>query len=346
MNKWLRDDLQEYKPYIPNEVPHTYKMNANESPFCMEENVKKDLIAFLENSENLNIYPNSNADSLREHIADLYGFHKDNIVCGVGLDEVIDCITKAFLNVGDSVIFPIPTFYMYELSTIINRGKVVKVMLEEDFSLDENKIIKAVNDNNGKLVFLCTPNNPTGGVIQREKLIKIIENVKCPVVIDEAYVEFADNSMLSFVEKYENLIIMRTFSKAYGLAGARVGYAIGNTEIIEAITIVKPPYNISTISQILATSAIKNSDKYKERIEYLKKEREYLIKELKKIKGIKVYKSETNFIYMITDLPIYKNALKEGILVREYASEIGANIRITVGKHQENEKLMKIIQKL
>ncbi len=346
MNRWIREDLQEYKPYKPNEVPHSYKMNANESPFKLPESVKEDIISWIKNSENLNIYPSTNCDELRQCIGELFGLDSDNVVCGVGSDEIIDCITKAFLNVNDTVVFPIPTFYMYEMSTIVNRGKTVKVSLNKDFSLDEDKFIKAVKDNDGKLVFLCTPNNPTGGVLKIQQLKKILESVTCPVVIDEAYGEFTEESMTGLIKKYDNIIVLKTFSKSYGLAGARIGYALAQKELIEAINIVKPPYNVSTISQLLATYAIKNNEKYIERINYLKNEREYLLKELKKINKIKVLQSETNFIYLISDLPIYESCLKEGILVREYASEIGANLRITVGKHEENEKLIKIIQSL
>ena len=167
----------------------------------------------------------------------------EQVVVGVGSDQLIDCILRATLEVGDKVLCPDPSFSMYGLTVKNNDGVCILLPLEEDFSYPVEKWLETVEKEQPKVLFICNPNNPTGGCMAVADVKKILEVAKGLVIVDEAYMEFSDKSMVSAVKDYDNLLVLRTFSKAYGLAGARVGYGIGNKAIIDAICRIKPPYN-------------------------------------------------------------------------------------------------------
>lgn len=343
MSKYKRKDLENYVPYNPNYIENKYKMDANESPFCLDKNEKGEFIKWFSQNENLNLYPDTNSTELRETISVLHNVEAKNVICGVGSDEIIDCICKTFLEVSENVLIPIPTFEMYETFTRLNRGNPIKIELNTDFSLDENLVISKAKEYNAKLIFICSPNNPTGNVVSNDKIKKIASNVDSIVIIDEAYGEFSDTSIINEIENFDNIIVLKTFSKAYGLAGARVGYALTNNNLAIALNSVKSPYNLSTLSQKIATFVLKNSEEYKKRVQFLIEQRQYLFTELSKNANIKIYESSANFLYLESKIPIYDTLLNEGILVRRYKSEDVEKIRITVSKKYENELIVKII---
>lgn len=343
MSKLKRKDLENYIPYEPNYIENKYKMDANESPFCLDEKEKQSFIKWFLENENLNIYPDTNSAELREAIAILHNVNAKNVICGVGSDEIIDCICKTFLEVSENVLIPVPTFEMYETFTKLNRGNPIKVDLNDDFSLDENLVISKAKETNAKLIFICSPNNPTGNIVSNDKIKKIASNVDSIVIVDEAYGEFSKTSIIDEVENFDNIIVLKTFSKAYGLAGARVGYAITNNNLITALNSVKSPYNLSTLSQKMATFVLKNTQEYKKRIKFLIEQRQYLFNELSNNENIKIYSSEANFLYLECKTPIYDKLLAEGILVRRYKSDDAEKIRITVSKKEENELIVKIV---
>ncbi len=345
INNFIRKDLQSFEPYSAKVKSYKHKLDANESPFGLTENVRKKVTDWLlnENTENLNIYPDTDNTCLREAISVMYGITPENVTCGVGSDQLIDYITKVFLNHGEVVLTHSPTFSMYSLAALINHGKVIEVNSTENYEVCADVIIEAANREKPKIIFLCTPNNPTGNLIRQQDLIKIIENVKSVVVVDEAYAEFSDETMIPYIDRYSNIIILRTFSKSYGLAGARVGYAIACEEMINAINIVKAPYNMPTISQMLATEAIKDSNIYKQRIEYLKEQKDYMYETLQKYDFMKVYPSASNFIYIISEKPLGKILEEKGILVRGFA---WGRVRLTVGTKEQNEDVLKVFDNI
>lgn len=344
MSKFIREDLKKFVPYKPNEIAYTSKMNANESPFTLVEEVKQEFVKWLNENENLNIYPETNSDTLRCAIADFYKLKQDNIVCGVGSDELIDCIMKAFLEINESVIISSPTFDMYGIFTQINRGKIIDVPLNNDYSINTDIIIKKAIEDKAKIIFICSPNNPTGNIVTNEDIIKIANNVNSIVVVDEAYAEFSSKSIINEINSLNNVIILRTFSKAFGLAGVRVGYAISNIDLINDINVVKAPFNLSTVSQKLALLCLKYADKYVDRIEYLKNERNRVFLELEKNKNIVVYKSGANFIYVKSKIDIAEKVYEKGILIRKYSDNDDIKIfRITINTKEENDLLIKII---
>jgi histidinol-phosphate aminotransferase len=247
-----------------------------------------------------------------------------NIFVGNGSDEIIHLIMLAFINKGDVVAYPHPSFAMYSVYSKIAGAVEIPVRLREDYNYDVDSFIKVIEKYQPKLVFLCNPNNPTGSVIEREDIIKIIQKSNGIVVVDEAYFEFYGNTIVDAINEFENLIVLRTLSKAFGLAGLRVGYAVANENILKYLNLVKSPYNINSLSQIIALKVLR-TDVLKERINYILEERKRLIKELGKIPGVKVYPSKTNFILVkFKDADyVYKGLLERGILVRDFSKVEG-----------------------
>lgn len=348
INSFIRKDLKDFKPYHSQSKEFKYKLDANESPYNLPNNVLINFINYLMNQENLNVYPDTDSIALRTEIAKFYSVEIENIVCGVGSDQIIDYITKVFLEVGEKIAILKPTFSMYEQSAKLNHGDVHVINLDDEFKTDINKVIHEVNENNIKILFLCTPNNPTGNSFTIEGMNRIIKQTNCIIVIDEAYAEFSDDTMIPFIEKHDNIIILRTFSKAYGLAGARVGYAIGSERIINAINIVKAPYNLSTLSEVLAVEVLKNSDEYKKRITYIIEAKNKLFIELSEINWLKVYESDANFLLVDSKKKISEYLEENGILVRVISQNenplIKERIRISIGMEYENEKIVTLLK--
>ncbi len=347
MKQWIRSDLKDHKPYNASEIEYKVKLNANESPFNLPKVVRKNIIKWFEDEENLNLYPDTDCIELKKELSKWYNVNVENIICSVGSDQLIEYICKIFLEPSDVVVVPSPSFSMYSITAKLNKAKIVEVKFNDDLSYNADRIIEACEENDAKILFLCTPNNPTGVTISCSDIEKILDNVDCPVIIDEAYAEFTNETMLPYINKYNNIIVLRTFSKAYGLAGLRIGYGIADKEFIQALEIVKVPYNLGTLSQKIAIEVLRNSEVYKERIEFIKQEREWLFEQLKSIKGLKVYKSEANFIYVESIVNISEYLSSKKILIRELKSSNGLYFsRITVGERKQNEKLIKKLYKV
>ncbi len=344
--KWIRKDLENFRPYHADVPEHKIKLDANESPFALPEAIRSEFIKWFENEEDLNIYPDSDCNALREAIAQFWSVDKENILCGVGSDQIIDYITKVFLEPGDVVVAPKPSFSMYALTSVLNHGKIIEIELKNSAIYNIYDIIESVNKHKAKLLFLCTPNNPTGNSLTENEIIQIVSSLDCPVLVDEAYADFSGQTMIPYINKYKNMIVLRTFSKAYGLAGARVGYAVASSEMIEAIGIVKAPYNLSTISQTLAILALKHSDEYKKRIETLNRNKDSLYKELKTIPGVEVFPSDANFLFIKTDRNISKAFSDNGILIRTFKRGENEVIRLSVGTKEQNQAVFGLLKNI
>ncbi len=342
----IRKDLLGFEPYNEQFMPCKYKLNANESPYNVTDFVKKEMLNWLEKESSFNIYPDSDSTQLRESLAEFWGLSAENFICGVGSDQVIDFITKVFIENDDIIVIPTPTFSMYALTGIINRAKIVKV--DCDYNINPRELIDTVKQNNAKILFLCNPNNPTGTEISRDAIMEILHNVDCTVVLDEAYGEFSDFSLIPLVNNYENLIVLRTFSKAYSLAGIRVGYGVGGKNIINAVNIVKTPYNLPSFSEKIAILALKDNKEYRHRIDYLNKQRDILFENLKEISWLKVYPSKANFLFIKSEKEVSHILEEKGILIRRFpkTQEYSETLRITVGTAEQNEEILKIFREL
>ena len=322
---------------------------------CARDEFKGDAAIFLDANENpfgkLNRYPDPYQRELKAAISKVKRIKEENIFLGNGSDEIIDLCFRVFCNPGvDKALIFTPTYGMYEVSASINDIQVLKVPLDENFQIDINKAKPYFSDKNLKLIFICSPNNPTGNCMNLSDVEDIIRNFSGIVVLDEAYIDFSDKpSFIKMIEKYPTLIVMQTFSKALGLASVRVGMAFTNQTIIKYFNKMKPPYNISTINQKAALKRIDKTEVTKNQIIKIKKEKLRLSSYLDKMKLTeKVYPSDSNFLLVrMKDANyIYNYLVDNSIIVRNRNSIIDNCLRITVGSRAENSKLIKALNSI
>ncbi|MDA3847207.1 MAG: histidinol-phosphate transaminase [Vallitaleaceae bacterium] len=298
---YIRRDLLNFKPYHAPLKPYDIKVDANENPFSHHPSVIEKTKIWLDNKDHLTRYPDTDSMELRTKLADFYQVSPQNIICGVGSDQLIEYVTKCFVEPGDNVLVPDPSFSMYGIANALNHGITINYELSDTFEYDENMIVRLCLEHNPKLLFICTPNNPTGSIISNEQVLSILKKVSCPVVLDEAYDEFVEESMVSYIKEYPNLLILRTFSKAFGCAGLRVGYGIGSEDMIEALNICKSPYNLPSISSAIAGFVLEEEDYYMANVSNMNINRELLYEELTQLEWLKaVYPSKANFILIKT----------------------------------------------
>ncbi|HEY0899742.1 MAG TPA: histidinol-phosphate transaminase [Sphingobacteriaceae bacterium] len=297
-----------------------------------------------------NRYPDPLQGPLKKRISEIKGVPPRNIFLGNGSDEAIDILFRAFCRPGiDNVIIVPPTYGMYEVSANINDVAVKKIHLLPDFQLDLEGIAEAI-DTNTKLIFICSPNNPTGNSMDREDVETIIANFNGLVVVDEAYINYSrQKTFIQELTEYANLVVLQTLSKAWGLAGLRLGMAFASEEIIEVFNKVKPPYNVNEASQELALKALQNVEQVNTWIRQTVAEREKLVTELAQIPFItKIYPSDANFVLVQTTDPsgIYQHLVSQGIIVRD-RSKVAlceGSLRITIGTPEENQVLIKALK--
>jgi len=301
-------------------------------------------------AESYNRYPDPLQFKVKQRLTEIKGMPTQNIFLGNGSDEAIDILFRAFCNPGiDNVITLPPTYGMYEVSANINDVEIRKIKLKTDYQLDMEGISEAI-DEHTKIIFICSPNNPTGNSIDRQDIETILVNFSGLVVIDEAYINFSrQKTFIQELTEYPNLVVLQTLSKAWGLAGLRVGMAFASEEIIEVFNKVKPPYNINEASQKLALEALQNVDQVNEWIKKTVDEREKLVKDLALLDiVIKIYPSDANFILVKTTDPkgIYQYLVKYGIIVRDRSKvELCENsLRITIGTPKENIILLNALK--
>ena len=297
-------------------------------------------------NESFNRYPDPLQFKVKKRLSEIKGVPPRNIFLGNGSDEAIDILFRAFCNPGsDNVITVPPTYGMYEVSANINDVEVRKIKLKTDFQLDMEGIAEAI-DKHTKIIFICSPNNPTGNSINRDDIENILANFNGLVVIDEAYINYSrQKTFIQELTEYSNLVVLQTLSKAWGLAGLRVGMAFASEEIIEIFNKVKPPYNINEASQALALEALQNVEQVNNWIKETVAEREKLKTELNSLESVlTIYPSDANFILVKTIKPkeIYQFMVNRGIIVRDRSKvELCEGcLRITIGTPNENELLI------
>jgi histidinol-phosphate aminotransferase len=343
LNNLLRKNIKDLKPYSSARSEFKGKegvfLDANENAFGSPL------------SENFNRYPDPLQLDVKDKLGKIKGLPIQNIFLGNGSDEAIDILFRAFCEPGvDEVIICPPTYGMYEVSANINNVAVVKVPLtQETFQLDTENILKAISVNT-KLIFICCPNNPTGNGVKWADIKTIVENFKGVVVIDEAYINYARyRSLIPELLNYPNLVILQTLSKAWGLAGLRIGMAFASEPIIDIFNKIKPPYNINTVSQKLALEALNNIDQVNSWIKETVAERDLLIQEVNQLPYVlKVYPSDANFILVKTNDPlaIYNYLVTKKIIIRDRSKvELCEGcLRMTVGTKEENKTLIETLK--
>ncbi len=338
LNKITRKNIREMKPYSSARDEFKGEANvwldANENP----------------NNTDLNRYPDPLQINLKKLIAKQKGVEIDQIFIGNGSDEAIDLLFRAFCEPQKSkaYIFP-PTYGMYEVSAAINNVEVVKLPLNKNFELPLIEEINSKVSDNG-LLFICSPNNPTGNCSTENQIKEIAKNFDGIVVVDEAYIDFSENkSAIIILSEIENLVVLQTFSKAYGLAGARVGLAFASPSIISILNKIKPPYNINSLSISAAENVISDTEKIQQQIDLIISEREKLKIELLQLENVEtVFPSEANFLLVKFSNAevVFKTLLENGIVVRNRSSQIPNCLRITVGTIEENQNVLSILKEI
>jgi histidinol-phosphate aminotransferase len=293
-----------------------------------------------------NLYPDSDSKVLREKMARYYGCSPENIMVGNGSSELINTVINAFCEKGQKVMSFVPSFSMYQTYCDLCGAEYVGLETERDFSQNIDKLIAEGRKQNTKIIILCNPNNPTGYVTPREDVVKLLDSINNSLIIlDEAYADFSEISVIDLIDKYENLIVMRTLSKAFGLAGLRVGAMIANEKTVKYIWKVKIPYNINILSQHAAEQALDNIDKVKEYTKRVKELRQELRESLKEL-NFKVYPSGGNFLFVKSPIEnLFEKLMARGVLIREFKFDTVYN-RITVGTEEENKILIEEIREL
>lgn len=343
-----RIGLADLPTYDVTEKDWTIKLNANESNLNLPPLVEERLLNRL-GRISFNRYPDSEMEDLKELIAQSFKLTVENILVANGSSEILEKLFFAFGGSGRSIVFPVPSFSMYSIYAKLSESVAVPVELEADYTLDPEKIVNAVNDSQAKLVIICTPNNPTGNAIAPASIEYIAKHVNCPFVVDEAYVEFHGVSVASLMGKYPNLMIARTFSKAYGLAAARVGYLLANEQIIKMVAKTCMPYHVNTLSLATAGIVYQMRDEFVPRIQMFIAERKRIIEALKELPQLTVYPSETNFVLLYYDkasaLNEYLENLNIGIRSFGNAPRLTNCLRITVGTREENDAWLRALKR-
>lgn len=296
-----------------------------------------------------NRYPDPLQWEVKNEISKLKNIPSKQIFLGNGSDEPIDLLIRAFCEpYQDNILQMPPTYGMYQVSADINVINVIDVRLSDDFQLDAEKVLKEVNSNT-KIIFICSPNNPTGNNLDRNEITKIIKSFSGLVVVDEAYIDFSEQaSFIQDIANNPNLIVLQTFSKAWGLANLRLGMAFASEEVISVMNRIKPPYNINGVTQQLALDALKNVALKNKMVNDINLERQKLIKAFAEFSFVlKVYPSDTNFILVKTTdaVGIYKQLVDKKIIVRNRNSVMLCEgcLRITIGTKEENELVLKAL---
>lgn len=330
LKSMVRPNIWELKPYSSARDEFTGNegifLDANENPFGER-----------------NRYPDPHQRELKKALSSRNNIPFENIFIGNGSDEVIDLVYRVFCEPSeDSVIICPPTYGMYEVSANINNVNLIRIPLNDEFELNTDLILSE----SAKCIFICSPNNPTGNNLKN--IEKILDQFNGIVVVDEAYIDFSDSEgFISAINKYPNLIVMQTFSKAWAMAKARVGVAYAHKDIIALMDKTKPPYNVSGFNQQEALNALSEPEIFEERVDIILEQRNLLVKELSNLSFVKhIYPSDANFLLVkMNDAgDVYNYLVMNKVVVRNRESVVPGCIRITVGSPEENAQLIEVLQ--
>nr|WP_297783942.1 histidinol-phosphate transaminase [uncultured Allomuricauda sp.] len=342
LNKLVRESVRKLQPYSSardeyvSDCSEMIFLDANENPF----------------DNGVNRYPDPYQRSLKSLLAEQKGVSENQILLGNGSDEVLDLIYRAFCEPNkDNIITLPPTYGMYKVLAGINAVENKEVLLTADFEPNVDEILKVI-DANSKLLFICSPNNPTGNSFKKKRIEKLLKSFNGLVVIDEAYIDFSkDESWLSQLENYPNLIVTQTLSKAYGLAGIRLGICYASEEIIGVLNKIKPPYNVNQLTQQRALERVLNQDLVNQEVKLILEERTELIKALDGLEFVsELYPTDANFVLAKVDdaNKRYQQLLEKQVVVRNRSTQplCENTLRFTVGSPEENKKLIAILKEL
>jgi len=347
MSKFARENIKRLKPYVPGEQPAAHvkiiKLNTNENPYPPAPAVKKVLRKFP--LERLRRYPEPEADTFRRTVAKVLEVRPEMIIAGNGADELINVAIRTFVQPDQTIAYPVPTYSLYPVLARIQEAKVGEVPFGRGFDLPDQLF-----DIDAKLIFVCNPNAPSGTFIDPAKIEQLARSTQALVVIDEAYVDFADENCLKLTKRNPNVIVLRTLSKGYGLAGLRFGFAIGPPELIGDMLKVKDSYNCDALALATATKAIEDQKYFAETVAKIRGQRMWLAQKLESL-GFVTLPSHANFIWAEINRPpagqVYLRLKRRGILVRYFEQpRLKRGLRITVGRPGQNKTLIRALSEI
>ncbi|HWJ03766.1 MAG TPA: histidinol-phosphate transaminase [Verrucomicrobiae bacterium] len=347
LDKLIQPAIRDFKPYEAKNYPGVIKLDANENPFAWPEGLKERIL----DQVGFNRYPDPEAKNLRDKISGYTGVYFDNIMVGNGSDELIQMLLMAFGGVGTKTVVATPTFTMYSLATRYTGGQVVEVPLTNGDTLNVEGMLQAAADPAVRLVIICNPNNPTGNAFPLADIKRVIEGTDKLVIVDEAYFEFAGNTLAGELNSYPNLVVLRTFSKAFGMAGLRIGYLMAGLPVINVLQRVRQPYNSNTFSQMAGVCALEFLPQFQNQVEQILAERDRLLSFLQGLKLERVYATDANFIlFKPVGLAqqLFQRLLEEKVLIRYMGKlpVVGETLRVSVGLHAENSQFIETLSAL
>ncbi len=343
----LRPEVRSLTPYTIEHTTAPVKLDANESPYDPPAEISQKVREALERIH-LNRYPDPGATHLKALLAEKTGVPPDQLLLGNGSDELIGYLITTFIGRGGGVLFPSPTFSMYGIIAAALGQRAIPVALSENFELDAARLLEAARRAKPQILFLASPNNPTGNAFAREQVIRTLEGFNGITVIDEAYIDFCEkDGFLQELSRYPGLVVLRTLSKI-GMAALRVGFLMGRADVVAQLEKVRLPYNVNAFSQAAAQVLLEHETTLREHISVIVSERGRLAGGLARTPGITLFPSDANFLLFRTERAraLFDHLLGDGILVRnlDQPGLLAGCLRVTVGKPDENNAFLKSLQ--
>ncbi len=335
IKKLVKPNVLSLTAYQAKEVSCKVKLDANESPYGYK----------VLKTVSTNKYPDPEAGELRNLVAKDLKVKADCILHGNGSDEIIQYLITTF---GGPVLYPTPTFSMYGIISQALDERHISIPLDTEFDLDTAAMLKLIKKEKPKLIFLSSPNNPTGNSFSSDRIMKILKHSKGLVIVDEAYQQFSDkSSFIPLLKEYRNLVVLRTLSKI-GLAGLRIGFMVADPEIIHEVNKVRLPFNVNALSQKAAVDILRNTKELKSSLRSIITERKRLFKAMDNMEGISTFPSDANFILFKTENAdaVFNGLLKKGILIRNMTGAVKDCLRVSIGTPRENDLFMKALKQV
>lgn len=340
--------LEGLVPYDPKYIPAEVMLSANENPSDVPEQLRQELARALKGVP-FNRYPDPLGNQLRATIAEANGLEADWVLLGNGGDELLFNVALAWGGSGRTFLDLPPTFSVYAANAQVTNTTVVSVARRADFSIDEEAVLARVAQGDIDYVIVASPNNPTGQLASEEFLLRLLDATDALVLVDEAYFEFSHRTMRPYLESHENLLILRTFSKAFSLAGVRLGYLLGHPSVIRQFLKVRQPYSVDALSQAVGQVVFQNRALFQEGIEAIRQQRARLFEGLRSIPGVQVFESDAN--YLLFRMPrageAWEYFLGEGVLVRDFsrAPLLENCLRVSVGSPEQNDRFLQALRR-
>lgn len=341
--------LEQLVPYDPKYLPAKIMNSANENPQDVEEQIKREAMSAVRNVK-LNRYPDPLANELRDLIAEANGLDRNQVLLGNGGDELLFNLALAYGGPGRKFLNMPPTFSVYQNNAQLTGTEVVNVPRLADYSIDEQAVLDRVSQGDIDFVIVTSPNNPTGQLAPEDFVLKLLDATDALVMVDEAYFEFSRTTLRLYLMQHQNLVLLRTFSKAFSLAGVRLGYLLGNECVIREFLKVRQPYSVDAVSQAIGKVVFQNRAKFEPGIIQIISERQRMLEELAAIPGVDPYPSDSNYIlFKVAQAgQVWQQLFDQGILIRDFskARYLEGSLRVSVGTPQENDQFLAALRQI